>query len=88
MICSSLYLLFLMSAILLMSGLHFLYLGTAGGEQVTLHDDIIKCLSSKPQVLSAAQPHRTPCQRRRLKSRRLEPHRLRSTIYPSTCANS
>ena len=34
MICSSLYLLFLMSAILLMSGLHFLYLGTAGGEQV------------------------------------------------------
>jgi hypothetical protein len=34
MICSSLYLLFLMSAILLVSGLHFLYLGMAGGEQV------------------------------------------------------
>lgn len=35
MICSSLYLLFLMSAILPMSGRHFLYLGTAGGLQVT-----------------------------------------------------
>jgi hypothetical protein len=34
MICSSLNLLFLMSAILLMCGLHFLYLGTAGGGQV------------------------------------------------------
>lgn len=34
MICSSLYLLVLMSAILLVGGLHFHYLGTAGGEQV------------------------------------------------------
>ncbi len=35
MISSSLNLLFLMSAILLLSGLDFLYAGTAGGEQVT-----------------------------------------------------
>jgi hypothetical protein len=35
MVCFTLSLLFLMSAILLMCGLHFLYPGTAGGEQIT-----------------------------------------------------
>lgn len=50
MICSSLYLLFLMSAILLMSGLHFRYLGTAGGEQVT---HVVQSVWDRLQALRA-----------------------------------
>ena len=36
MICSSLNLLFFMSVILPKDGLHYLYIGTAGGEQVSI----------------------------------------------------